>query len=601
MKILGISAWYHDSASCLVVDGELKAAVQEERFTRIKNDLSFPHHSIEYALSSQGLKLEELDAIAFYDKPFLKFERLLETAYATAPRGLGSFVKAMPVWMKEKLFMKRQLGRALKKLGNYNPGEVPLLFPEHHLSHAASAFYPSPFQYAAILTVDGVGEWATASIGHGQGADITVLEELQFPHSIGLLYSAFTGYLGFRVNSGEYKLMGLAPYGIRSSHRVQTFVQQIKETLIDLKSDGSVWLNMDYFPFLTKERMFHAKKWADLFGVPTRTPESELKQIHCDLAAAIQVVTEEAILLLGQHARTLTKSNNLCMAGGVALNCVANGVLLREKVFDQLFVQPAAGDAGGAVGAALAAHHLTFGAERQVQTPDAMHGAYLGPKADAEEIKSLIEVHGGQTLVMEDHADLCSTVSNYLNDGKVVGWVQGRMEFGPRALGNRSILADVRNEEMQRKLNLSIKRRESFRPFAPAVLASDVSNYFEQYNAAPYMTIVQPVKKEHCFDLPAGYSELPPKEKLKVKRSTFPAITHVDGSARIQTVHEATNPEFWQLLQTHKAQYGLGMLVNTSFNRRGEPVVCSAKDAYDCFMDTDMDVLVINQTIFTKQ
>ncbi len=600
MKILGISAFYHDSAACLVVDGEVVAAAQEERFTRKKHDEGFPVNAATYCLEEAGLSIDELDAIAFYDKPFLKFERLLETYLSFAPKGVRSFITAMPVWLKEKMFMKKLMYDELKKVGEYDKSKVKLLFPEHHLSHAASAYYPSEFEDAAILTIDGVGEWATASICKGKGKDITILRELKFPHSLGLLYSAFTYYLGFKVNSGEYKLMGLAPYGDPNSKLLDEYINKIKTELVEINDDGSIWLNQTYFDYATGLRMVKEKKWEELFGFPRREEESDLQQFEADLALAIQKVTEEIVLKMAANAKELTGSEAICMAGGVALNCVANGKLQNEGIFKDIYIQPAAGDAGGAVGAALAAYHIYFEKERKPESPDSMKGAYLGPEylpIDVEralrKFKPVYDRYSGN--------ELFSKTAEVLDKGNVVGWFQGRMEFGPRALGARSIIADPRRTDMQKKLNLKIKYRESFRPFAPSVLAEEASNYFEIEGDSPYMLMVQPVKEEIRESLPDGYNTMPLREKLAVKRSSLPAITHIDFSARIQTVHKETNPVYWTMINAFKERTGCGMVVNTSFNVRGEPIVCTPEDAYRCFMNTEMDYLVIGEYVFAKE
>lgn len=600
MNILGISAYYHDSAAALVIDGRIIAAAQEERFTRKKHDAGFPTNAVKYCLSESGLSLHDIDHVVFYDKPFLKFERLLETYYGSAPRGLVSFINSMPVWMKEKLFLKQELIDALNEIEPVKDMGKRLLFPEHHLSHAASAFYPSPFEEAAILTIDGVGEWATLSICHGKGNQIEVLKELRFPHSIGLLYSAFTYFLGFRVNSGEYKLMGLAPYGNSDDPQVQHFKELIYKHLIAAAPDGSIHMHQQYFTYATGLRMVPDKKWAKLFGFPRREPTDELQLHHCNLGLAIQQVTEELVLRIVHTAKALTGSNNLCYAGGVALNCVANGKMQNAGIFQNIFIQPAAGDAGGALGAALAAYHIFKGHDRTVANGlDGMQGSYLGPglpESDIIALQSQYQAHS-EKLGVET---LYPKVASLLAEGNVVGWVQGRMEFGPRALGARSILGDPRNAEMQKKLNLKIKYRESFRPFAPAVLAEDVAEYFDYKGISPYMLLVHPVKKGRCLLLPDNYSELPLREKLYHLRSDLPSITHIDFSARIQTVHRETNPAFYDLLKAFKTLTGNSVLVNTSFNVRGEPIVCTAEDAYRCFMRTDMDYLVINDYLFAK-
>ncbi|MBK6903932.1 MAG: carbamoyltransferase [Saprospirales bacterium] len=600
-KILGISAFYHDSAAAITVGGKIVAAAQEERFTRIKHTPDFPVHAIRYCLETAGLELDDLDAITFYDKPLLKFERLLETYYAFAPRGFVSFFKAMPVWLREKIFHKRLIYEGLAEVGPFDKKKVNLLFTEHHLSHAASAYYPSRFEESAILTIDGVGEWCTASIGHGKGRDIKILKELSFPHSVGLLYSAFTYYLGFTVNSGEYKLMGLAPYGNPDSEETSRFEDLIKNNIVDIKEDGSIWLNQSYFTYATGLRMVPEKKWAALFGFPRRGPEAELVQHHCNLALAIQRVTEEIVYKMAVETKRITGSENLCMAGGVALNCVANGKLLKANIFKNIFIQPAAGDAGGALGAALAVHHLHYGEERlPVKGADALEGSYLGPDYSDKEIEQMGRKVKAVWEKFEDFGALSKLTAEMIADGNVVGWYQGRMEFGPRALGNRSILGDPRNAEIQKKLNLKIKYREGFRPFAPAVLEEDSAEYFDLHADSPYMLLVAPVREERRTVLPEGYHDRPLWDKLYYLRSDMPAITHLDFSARVQSVSKETNPRFWDLIHSFKQQTGYGLLVNTSFNLRGEPIVCTPYDAYKCFMSTEMDYLVINDYFFRK-
>ena len=605
-KILGISAYYHDSAAALVVGGEVIAAAQEERFTRKKHTADFPTLAIKYCLEEGGLTINELDAIVFYDKPLLKFERLLQTYYAFAPKGLLSFLKAIPVWLDEKLFLKKRIYEGLADIEYYDKKQLKLLFPEHHLSHAASAFYPSPFDHAAILTIDGVGEWCTASIGVGHNKSLRLLKELHFPHSVGLLYSAFTYYLGFTVNSGEYKLMGLAPYGNPEALQTKQFCQLIKTTLVDVKEDGSVWLNQDYFNYATGLRMVPDKKWQRLFGFPRREAEAELQQHHCNLALAIQQVTEEIVLKMAREAKRLTGSSACCLAGGVALNCVANGKLLREKIFDEIYIQPAAGDAGGALGAALAVSHLYFEepvakVKHTTGWQDSLKGSYLGPSYSNKEIDLLNKKVKAVSKRFNDFTLMADTVAAALSNGKVVGWFQGRMEFGPRALGNRSILGDPRDPGMQKKLNLKIKYREGFRPFAPSVLAHDASNYFELEGASPYMLLVAPIQPERRESLPADYQERSLWDRLYLKRSDIQAVTHLDFSARIQTVHEETNSRYHQLLQAFKGKTGYGVLVNTSFNVRGEPIVCTPFDAYRCFMSTEMDMLVLENDVYIKE
>jgi carbamoyltransferase len=597
--ILGISAYYHDSAAALLVDGEIVAAAQEERFTRRKHDPSFPANAVRFVLDWAGVNLSCIEAVVFYDKPYIKFERLLETYHSYAPRGLRSFLPAVPVWIKEKLFMKKLLCDELARIG---PGTPRLLFPEHHLSHAASAFYPSPFDEAAILTVDGVGEWATTTIASGKGKQITVHKELHFPHSLGLLYSAFTYYCGFRVNSGEYKLMGLAPYGNPATGQVQAMKRVIFDSLIDVRPDGSLLLNMHYFDFATGLRMVRDKPWERLFGIPKRSPESQLTQPYMDMALAIQEVTEEIMIRLAQTAREVTKCSNLVLAGGVALNCVANGKILRAGIFENLWMQPAAGDAGGAVGAALAAWHIWKAQDRTVASGrDAMKGAYLGPEFNSRDVGNMAVKHDAHYVRYDDFDRLCADVSVLLEQGNVIGWFQGRMEFGPRALGNRSIIGDARNPEMQKRLNLKIKYRESFRPFAPSVLEEDYREYFELDCASPYMLLVAPVQKKMRKPLPEEYSTMPLTERLYFLRSDVPAITHIDMSARIQTVSKTTNLRYWQLINAFKQHTGVGLIVNTSFNVRGEPIACTPEDAYRCFMRTEMDYLVIGDFLFEKK
>jgi carbamoyltransferase len=597
--ILGVSAFYHDSAAAIIVDGKVVAAAQEERFTRKKHDSSFPSNACRYVLKEAGLNYKDLSAVAFYEKPFLKFERLLETYHAFAPSGFANFVSAMLAWVKEKLFMRRMLRDQLAELGD---GEVPTYFPEHHLSHAASAFYPSPFEEAAIVTVDGVGEWATTTIGRGRGKNIEILKELHFPHSIGLLYSAFTFYTGFTVNSGEYKLMGLAPYGNPDARRTAQYKKKIETELVDVRKDGSVVLNMDYFDYATGLKMANETKWEKLFGVPRRKPESEISQAYMDMALAIQQVTEESVLRLAKAARELTGCKYMVMAGGVALNCVANGKILRAGIFDDIWIQPAAGDAGGALGAAYTVWHILYGNERQVNGQrDATQGSYLGPDFSDKEIARVLERYDAKARRFDEFECLASDVARKLGEGSVVGWFQGRMEFGPRALGNRSILGDARNPEMQKKLNLKIKYREGFRPFAPSVLEEDIGEYFELDRQSPYMLLVAPVRQDKQIPLPAGYHDKPLYERLYFLRSDLPAITHIDYSARIQSVSQETNPRYWELIRQFKEQTGYGVIVNTSFNVRGEPIVCTPDDAYRCFMRTEMDYLVVGNYLLDKK
>jgi len=603
MKILGISAFYHDSAAAVIDGDNIIAAAQEERFTRKKHDPGFPVHATQYCLEQAGWTIDELDAVVFYDKPLLKFERLLETYYSFAPKGFRSFLTSIPVWLKEKMFLKRLIHEELAKVGPYNKKTVKLLFPEHHLSHAASAYYPSPYEDAAILTVDGVGEWATASICYGKGKDIKILKELRFPHSIGLLYSSFTYFLGFKVNSGEYKLMGLAPYGNPESDRVKKFIEIIKTELIDIKPDGSLWLNQEYFNYATGLRMVHDKKWEKLFGFPRRNAETNMNQAQSDLGMAIQKVTEEIVILMAKEAKRLTGSKNLCMAGGVALNCVANGKLVQAGVFENIFIQPAAGDAGGALGAAQVANYIYFKKERKVtngEMMDSMKGSYLGPEASSKEIEIMARKTKAVFKKYDKFEDLCEHVAKYIDDGAAIGWMQGRMEFGPRALGGRSIIGDPRNSDMQEKMNLKIKYRESFRPFAPSVLAEDVEDWFDHKGISPYMLLVQDVAEKIKKEVPANYHDLPQREKLYTVRSSIPAITHIDFSARIQTVHKQTNPKYHQVISAFKKLTGCPVVINTSFNVRGEPIVNTPEDAYRCFMRTEMDYLVIGDYVFVK-
>ncbi len=592
--ILGISAYYHDSAAALVKEGRLVAAAQEERFTRKKHDERFPKHALDFCLGAGGLRPQDVDYVVFYEKPWVKFERLLETYLGYAPQGLKSFIAAMPSWLKEKLFLKEILKKELAQVWALKASDVPpLLFTEHHQSHAASAFFPSPFQRAAVLCMDGVGEWATTSLWLGEGNKMQPQWEIRFPHSLGLLYTAFTYYTGFKVNSGEYKLMGLAPYG------EPRYVQTILDHFIDLKEDGSFRLNMEYFNYATGLTMTNAK-FDQILGGPPRKPEDPVTQRDMDLARSIQVVTEEAVLRLGKNIRKETGEKNLCLAGGVALNCVANGRLLRESVFEKLWIQPASGDAGGAIGAALAAWYQHLGRDRHPEGQDAMLGSYLGPSFSNAEIQQSLE---GLGAVFHRHHDqtLFPHVAGLLAEENVVGWFQGAMEFGPRALGNRSILGDPRSEKMQSVMNLKIKFRESFRPFAPSVLAEKVQECFELQEPSPYMMLVAPVKESLRLPINKEQESLFGIEKLKVARSKIPAITHVDYSARVQTVHPQTNPRYYELIKAFDQKTGCPVLINTSFNVRGEPIVCSPEDAYRCFMRTEMDYLVLENFVLAKQ
>lgn len=601
-KILGISAFYHDSAACLTINGEVVCAAQEERFTRDKHTADFPVQAIKYCLEETGLSIDELDAIVFYDKPLIKFERLLQTYYTFAPKGLASFIKAIPVWLKEKLFLKKLIYDGLKEVGTYTKKDLKLLFSDHHLSHAASTYYVSPFEESAILTIDGVGEWSTITICKGEKEKITLLKEVDFPHSLGLLYSAFTYFLGFTVNSGEYKLMGLAPYGNPDAENTKQYISIIKDKLVKINPDGSIWLNQDYYTYATGLRMVSHKKWETLFGVNYRNPEDKLEQHHCDLALAIQLVTEEVVIKLVQEAKRITGSNNICLAGGVALNCVANGRILRENIVENIYIQSASGDAGGALGAALAVHYMHFENSRNVDTNqyDSMKGSYLGPDFSDKEIhrmnlkvKAVSEYH-------EDFNLLANKTAEFLSEGKVVGWFQGRMEFGPRALGNRSILGDARKEDMQKKLNLKIKYREGFRPFAPSVLKEDCKDYFDLETESPYMLLVAPVKKSRRTNRSENFFNLDLYDRLYEKRSDIQSVTHLDYSARVQTVTPDTNFRYWTLLNEFKKITGFSLLVNTSFNVRGEPIVCTPYDAYRCFMSTEMDYLVVGNYLYEK-
>ena len=600
MSILGISAFYHDSAAVFLSEGKIIAAAQEERFTRKKHDASFPENAIKYVLEEACIPLDRLSTVAFYEKPYIKFERLMETYHSFAPKGLISFISAMTAWLNEKLFMRRLLKDKLSQLG-LNCKTIQFLFPEHHLSHAASAFYPSPFHEAAILTIDGVGEWATTTIGSGSGNQIKILQEIHFPHSLGLLYSAFTYYCGFRVNSGEYKLMGLAPYGKRLSKEVAEFEEKIVNELVDIRPDGSFLLNMTYFNYATGLTMCKDKKWQALFDLPKRNPESELTQEYMNLALAIQNVTERIIFQLAKTTKELTQCENLVMAGGVALNCVANGKLQKSNIFNNIWIQPASGDAGGALGAALATWYIGKDHQRTIKSKiDTMDGAYLGPKFYSQDIEQTAKRYQAEYNHYSKFDLLAHDTAKLLAEGNVIGWFQGRMEYGPRALGNRSILGDPRNPEMQKKLNLKIKYREGFRPFAPSVLEEDIATYFEMNTPSPYMLLVANVIEKRRNSLPDGYNEMEMYERLYHIRSDIPAITHVDYSARIQSVNKDINQRYWQLIDSFKKLTGYGLLVNTSFNVRGEPIVCTPTDAYRCFMRTEMDYLVMGNYLFDK-
>ena len=591
--ILGISAFYHDSAASILIDGKIIAAAQEERFTRIKHDANYPYNAVEFVLKYANLRLNDVDQIIFFEKPFLKFERLLETYVAFAPRGFKSFCKAMPIWLKEKLFQKKFLFNKLKNHDERFNNEEKIFFSDHHLSHAASAFFPSPFEEAVVLTADGVGEWATTTVAVGKGNDLEIKKEIHFPHSLGLLYSAFTYYTGFKVNSGEYKLMGLAPYG-RSN-----FIQQIYK-LIDIKDDGTFRLDQSYFNYSTGLTMTN-DKFHKLFGQKPRNPKSEkLSQFHMDIAASIQKITEEIMIKLAKSIKKEYGFENLCLAGGVALNCVANGKILKEKIFKNIWIQPAAGDAGGSLGAALALWHIEQNNPRIVNKNDSMQGSYLGPEYSQSEIEEELKKIGANFNLLDDE-DLINKTAEDISNRSAVGWFQGRMEFGPRALGGRSILGDPRSPDMQKNLNLKVKYRESFRPFAPSVLEEEVENWFDINLKSPYMLLVANVKKEKCIKMTEKQENLFGIEKLNIKRSEIPAITHVDYSARIQTVHERTNAKYYKLLNKFKEITGCPVLVNTSFNVRGEPIVNTPEDAFNCFMGTELDKLVIGNCYLDKK
>jgi len=591
---LGVSAFYHDSAAALLCDGEIIAAAQEERFTRKKHDSGFPENAIDYCLKEAGVKLADVDHVAFYDKPFLKFERLLETYLAFAPKGFRSFNLAVPVWLREKLFQKNLLIKEFEKFSSETNWDEKLLFSEHHLSHAASAFYPSPFEEAVVLTMDGVGEWATTSVAFGSGNRLEVHKEIHFPHSLGLLYSAFTYYTGFKVNSGEYKLMGLAPYG------EPKYVDLIREHLLDVKEDGSFWLNQDYFSYCTGLTMTN-QKFADLFGEPARSEEGQLTQFHMDVAASIQQVTEEIVCSIVRSLAAEYNCKNLCLAGGVALNCVANGRLETEGAFENIWIQPASGDAGGSVGAALITYHHHLGRPRCLAKGklDGMAGGYLGPEYEQPDIERRLADIGGNFSVLSEEQMIAACADAVAQD-KVVGWMQGRMEFGPRALGARSIIGNASSEKAQKQINLKVKYRESFRPFAPSVLREAVGNWFDYDGDSPYMLLVKDVKDEHRIPMTDQQKLLFGIDKLNVPRSTIPAITHVDYSARLQTVHEETNPKYHQLISKVGESTGIPVVVNTSFNVRGEPIVCTPEDAFRCFMGTEMDLLAIGNCVLRK-
>ena len=593
-KILGISAYFHDSAAALLIDGKIVAAAQEERFTRIKHDSNYPYNSVEYILKESNIKLKDIDYIAFFEKPFLKFERLLDTYVAFAPRGFKSFSMSMPIWLRDKLFQKKKIFNELKKHDKNFTDINKIYFSEHHLSHAASAFYPSPFKDAVILTLDGVGEWATTTVAHASGKNLEISKEIHFPHSIGLLYSAFTYYTGFKVLSGEYKVMGLAPYGQPKYKKI------ILDKLIDLKEDGTFKLNMEYFDYATGLKMIN-KKFSNLFNHPVRDPkEDRITQFHMDIAASIQSVTEEIVLRLVESISKESKSKNLCMAGGVALNCVANGKILKKNLFENIWIQPAASDAGGALGAALALWHIELNNERLTPINDSMNGSYLGPSFNNDEIESSLKSVGAKYEKFSEE-DMLKITAKELSKQKTIGWFQGRMEFGPRALGSRSIIADPRSDKMQKNLNLKIKFRESFRPFAPSIIREDLKQWFELDVDSPYMLLVANVNDSVRSKTSPAEKELFGIEKLNIKRSDIPAVTHVDYSARIQTVHKETNIRYYKLIKFFKEITSCPILVNTSFNVRGEPIVCNVKDAFECFMGTNLDMLVCGDFILYKE
>ncbi|MUP44951.1 hypothetical protein E0K83_04235 [Gramella sp. BOM4] len=600
MKVLGISAYYHDSAAAIISNGEVLFAAQEERFSRIKNDAAFPVKAIKFCLNEAGLDLKDIDFIAFYDKPFLKFERLLETYYAFAPKGFRSFVKAMPVWLKEKLFIKQFIRKRLKQLtGDKSVSKIKIVFPEHHLSHIASAFYTSPFKNSAFLSVDGVGEWTTTSFGIASGEKgVQVLGELQFPDSIGLLYSSFTYFLGFEVNKGEYKMMGLAPYSNLESKRVTTFIDLIKEKLVDIKEDGSIKLQREYFEYPVGLRMVDHKKWEKLFGFSKREPGQKLTQIHSDLAFSAQNVLEEILIKLVKHVKKVTHQEYLCLAGGVALNCVANSKIYNQKLFKDIYIQPAAGDAGGAIGAALVTYFLKSG--KTFSGMKEPFNNYLGPNYSNLEVERALRKYKCEYQYFESETDLFEVTAQFIADKKVVGWFSGKTEFGPRALGNRSILGDATDPEMQSKLNLKIKFRESFRPFAPAICQEDYSTYFLEGKPSPYMLFTSKINPSHINDLPEKFDTFSLEEKRNVVRSKLPAITHIDFSARVQVVKKDLNPRFWKLIQAYKKQTGNAALINTSFNVKDEPIVNSPEDALECFLKTEMDVLVLENFLIIK-
>lgn len=594
--ILGISAYYHDSAAALVVDGKIVAAAQEERFSRIKNDASFPMEACRFCLQKAGISIDEVDCVVYYEKPFLKFERLLEGYIRVAPLGLKSFIQSMPIWLKDKLHLKKIIRKNLASLSSSKP-RFELLFSEHHLSHAASSYFVSPFSSAAILTVDGVGEWASSCIFRGKETTIELLAEQHYPDSVGLLYSSFTYFLGFKVNSGEYKVMGLAPYADPDSEEAQRFINLIKNHLITIHKNGSIQLNQRFFAYTYGLKMIRTKRWEELFGISKREPESKIEQCHCNLAFAIQKITEEILILLARYTKELTGENRLCLAGGVALNCVANSKILFSDIFDEIYIQPAAGDAGCAIGAALITHHL-LNPQTGRTAVDLMNNAFLGTEYSNSEVEQIIKEHHLEYSRFDNFDDLVSESAKHLSQGKILGWFQGAMEFGPRALGNRSIIADPRPIQIQEIVNTKIKYRENFRPFAPAVMEEDAQKYFDIKGPSPYMLFVSQVK--NSYTLPLHYAQLSIEEKMATQRSLLQSITHVDFSARVQTVNKTTNPKLYQLLSAFKAQTGCSVLLNTSFNLRGEPMVCSPQDAIKTFRESGLDFLVMNDFIITK-
>ena len=603
MKILGVSCYYHDSAASIIIDNEIVACCQEERFTRNKHTPEFPFKSIKYCLEESGLKVSELDAVVFYDKPVLKFDRIISTFYEVAPKGILPFLKSIPIWLKEKLFLRTTIFNNLKEIDStIKKKEVNILFSEHHLSHAASAFYPSNFNESAILTIDAVGEWSTSSISYGSDKSITILKELNFPNSVGLLYSAFTYYLGFKVNSGEYKLMGLAPYGNRKSKETKVFIDKIKNNIVCIKNDGSISLDQTYFNYMSGLRMVNENNFKKLLNLNRRNMKDEINQVHCNLALAIQIVIEEIVIKMAKEAKRITNSNYLCLAGGVALNCVANGKIEDLGIFKRVYIQPAAGDAGGSLGAALIANHMYYNISRKYNKEyDLMKGSYLGPYYSDKEVILINKKFNAKYNYFNSFQELAEITASLLAKGNVIGWFQGRSEFGPRALGNRSILADPRNSEMQKRLNLKIKYRESFRPFAPSVLEEDFYDYFKSKDKNPYMLSVKKINDNIRNKVPKDYEELNYWDKLYTDRSKLQAITHVDFSARIQSVAKNTNFKFWSLINEFKKNTGISVLINTSFNVRGEPIVNSPEDAINCFMNTEMDYLVINNFLYEKK